>query len=118
MTETSEVQHQWVVESIAGVPTLEPRPMISLGPDDELTGSTGVNRIKGSYEANDEAIRISAGGMTRMAGAPGAMEQERRFLAALEGVHTFHIGEGRLELGTAGEGLVLVSTTPRSPAPE
>jgi heat shock protein HslJ len=117
MTESGEVQHQWVVESIAGVPTVEPRPMISLGPDDQLTGSTGVNRIKGTYEAHDESIRISAGGMTRMAGPPEAMEQERRFLAALEGVHGFHIGEGRLELGTVGEGMVMVRTASTGSAP-
>lgn len=118
MTESDAGQYQWVVESIAGVPTVEPRPMISLGPDGQLAGSTGVNRIVGTYEARDETITFSGGGMTRMAGPPQAMEQERRFLAALEGRHTFHIGEGRIELGAAGEGVVLVSAAPSDPASE
>lgn len=110
------VEHQWVVESIAGVPTVEPRPMISLGPDGQLAGTTGVNRIKGTYEAHDETITIGGAGMTRRAGPPEAMEQESRFLAALEGSHRFHLGQGRLELGAIGECMVLVSPSPADPA--
>lgn len=116
MSESDAGPYQWVVESIAGVPTVEPRPMISLGPDGQLAGSTGVNRIRGTYEAHDETITFSGSGMTRMAGPPEAMEQERRFLEALEGSHTFRMGQGRLELGAVGEGIVLVSATPRDPA--
>lgn len=115
MTESGRVEHQWVVESIAGVPTVEPRPMMSLGPDGQLAGTTGVNRIKGTYEAHDETITISGAGMTRRAGPPEAMEQESRFLAALEGRHSFRLGDGRIELGAVGEGMVLVSPSPTGP---
>lgn len=117
MTDTAPVQHQWVVMSIAGVPTVDPRPMLSLGPDGQVAGTTGVNRIRGRYEAHGETIKISGAGMTRMSGSPVAMEQERRFLATLEGWHAFHRTEAGLELGRPDEGLVLVAgSTPETPA--
>lgn len=116
MSTESEDASAWVVESIGGVPTFDPRPEITLTEDGHVVGTTGVNRIRGTYEARDEAVRISGAGMTRMAGSPLAMEQERRFLAALEGWHTFLVRDDRLELGDADTGLVCVSTH-RPPRP-
>jgi len=100
--------HTWVVESIGGVPATEPRPQLSLGEDGRLTGTTGVNRISGTYEAEGELIHITGTGMTRMAGPAQAMEQERRFLAALEGWQAYRVGDGRLEIGPVDGGMVFV----------
>jgi heat shock protein HslJ len=105
-------RHAWVVESIAGVPTSEPKPQLTLGEDGRVFGTTGVNRIMGTYEAQDSTIKISGDGMTRMAGPPEAMDQERRFLRALEGWHAFHTTEGRLELGAHDTGMVMVAAAP------
>lgn len=86
--------------------------MLSLGEEGELSGTTGVNQIRGTYEAHDDTITVHGTGMTRRAGRPEAMEQERRFLAALEGRHTFRLGHGRLELGQGDHSLVLVPPAP------
>lgn len=110
-----ELRHAWVVESIAGVPTTEPKPQLTLGEDGRVFGTTGINRIMGAYEAQDSTVKISGGGMTRMAGSPEAMEQERRFLKALEGWHAFHTAEGRLELGPPETGIVMVAAPPPAP---
>lgn len=103
----------WVVESIGGVPTIEPKPHILLTEEGTVIGSTGVNRISGSYEAHNETIRISGAGMTRRAAGPEAMDQERRFLEALEGWNAFHVSDDRLELGPPDLGLVCTLQPPR-----
>lgn len=99
----------WVVESIGGVPTTDPKPEILLTDDGRVVGTTGVNRITGIYEAVNETVRISGAGMTRNAGAPDAMDQERRFLEALEGWNAFFVRDGRLELGDPETGLACVA---------
>ena len=104
--------YTWVVVSIEGAPTTEPRPQISLGEDGRLTGTTGVNRIRGTYVAENSLVKVEGTGMTRLVGPPEAMEQERRFLRALEGWQAFHVGQGRLEIGPVGGGLVLVQAQP------
>jgi heat shock protein HslJ len=108
VTEGPHESYTWVVESIDGLPTSDPKPRISLAEDGRLAGTTGVNRISGTYEAEEELVRIIGTGMTRMAGSPEAMDQERRFLAALEGWQAFQYGDGWLRLGRVDHGLVLV----------
>ena len=115
MTAGPPEPYTWVVESIDGRPTTDPKPHISLGEDGRLTGTTGVNRISGTYVAEDELLRIVGTGMTRMAGPAEAMEQERRFLAALEGWQAFQVGDGWLKLGRVDHGLVLVLARPGVP---
>ena len=112
MTDTPAETYTWVVESIGGMATTEPKPQISLGEEGQLSGTTGINLIAGTYEAEGELVRITGTGMTRMSGPAEAVEQERRFLAALEGWQAFHVGEGRLELGPVDNGIVLVLAEP------
>ncbi|ADU47059.1 META domain-containing protein [Intrasporangium calvum] len=106
----------WVVEFIAGEATIDPKPQISLTEDGRVLGTTGVNRISGRYEAHNETVRITGAGMTRVAGSPEAMDQERRFLQALEGWNAFHVSDSRLDLGAPDTGLVCVlSESPTTP---
>ncbi|MEW1954429.1 META domain-containing protein [Terrabacter sp. NPDC080008] len=112
MSSPSPESNTWVVEAIAGVPTSEPRPSISLGEGGLLTGTTGVNRLVGTYVAEAERIKVEGTGMTRMAGPPEAMEQERRLLRALEGWQSLRIGNDRLHIGPAESGLVCVLAQP------
>lgn len=115
MSNAAQAPSVWVVESIGGVPTTEPRPEISLTEDGRVFGTTGVNRINGSYEARNETVRISGAGMTRRVGTPDAMDQERRFLKALEGWNAFFVRDGRLELGPPDTGIICVAS--QSPPP-
>ncbi len=105
MSSESGATSVWVVQSIAGVPTIEPKPEISLTEDGRVVGTTGVNRITGTFEAHDETVRITGAGMTRMAGSAEAMDQERRFLKVLEGWNAFHVGDEALEIGPVDTGL-------------
>lgn len=111
MTTETPSSTVWEVQSIAGVPTITPKPHLVLGEDGTLTGSTGVNLIKGTYEAHNETVRITGGGMTRRVDAPEAMDQERRFLKALEGWNAFYVRDDTLELGGPDTGLVCRLTT-------
>ncbi len=108
MSNAEQESHTWVVASIGGVPTIAPRPRLSLSEDGLLTGTTGVNRIVGTYKAENELVKVEGTGMTRMAGSPEAMDQEKRFLQALEGWQAFHVGGGRLEIGPADGGIVCI----------
>ena len=96
----------WVIESIGGVPTIDPKPEISLSEDGRVTGTTGINRLMGSYEADNDTVRISGAGTTMMAGSPEAMEQESRFLRAIEGWNGFLVRDDRLQFGPTDTGMV------------
>src|SRR5262245_43268165 len=109
--------YAWIVESISGRSTTDPRPRLSLGENGEVTGSTGVNRFSGTYEAEGDLVRVTAQRMTRMAGTPEAMEQEGRFLEALEGWQAFRREDRRLVFGRIAHGMVLVPGRP-APPPE
>lgn len=110
MTSTPRPTSVWVVQSIAGVPTVDPKPEIFLTEDGQVAGTTGLNQIRGTYEAHDETVRITGTGMTRRAGTPEAMEQERRFLKVLEGWNAFHVTDDTLEVGPPDTGLVCVAS--------
>jgi heat shock protein HslJ len=117
MSNAEQESHTWVVASIGGVPTVEPRPRLSLSEDGLLTGTTGVNRIVGTYKAENELVKVEGTGMTRMAGPPEAMDQEKRFLRSLEGWQAFHVGGGRLEIGPVDAGIVCVLADSEPPTP-
>jgi putative lipoprotein len=97
---------EWQVERIGDDPIEIARPpTIRFDADGRFAGSTGVNRMFGSYEIADGVLRTSAAGTTMMAGPPEAMAVERRFLDAfgaggsieLEG-DTARIGSGDTQL--------------------
>lgn len=111
MSTAAQEPHVWVVETIGGVPTTDPKPSFSLSEEGLLTGTTGVNRLVGTYVAEDERIKVEAG-MTRMAGPPGAMDQERRLLRAFDGWQSFRLADGRLQIGSADSGLVCAPNQP------
>ncbi|MEO7131820.1 MAG: META domain-containing protein [Dermatophilaceae bacterium] len=103
------------MESIAGVPTVDPKPEVSFGEDGRVSGSTKINRVIGSYEDHGESLTILGGGTSWMVGPPEAMEQESRFLAAFTGAPGVEVAPGRFELGDSATGLVLVEA-PSDPA--
>ena len=54
-----------------------------------IAGSTGCNRYFGTVDIERDAIAISGVGSTRRACAPALMNQEQRFLAALNAISRF-----------------------------
>jgi heat shock protein HslJ len=91
---------EWVVESIDGDPLIgSSRPTIVFNEEGQVAGSASCNRYLASYELTGEGLSIAGGGATMMACDPAPMEQERRFLDALDAIRRFEIApDGALVL--------------------
>lgn len=83
------------------------------GEDGRVTGTAGCNEYSASYGLDGESIEIGPAAATRrFCGEPeGTMEQESRYLEALQSAATFRIAGDKLELRTA-EGALAVSLMP------
>jgi heat shock protein HslJ len=76
---------RWLVQDINGADILDgAQPTLDFGADGSLSGSSGLNRMRGRYEVIDAELRTSPVMTTRMAGPPAVMNQERRLVEALE----------------------------------
>ncbi|MGH7893459.1 MAG: YbaY family lipoprotein [Candidatus Binatia bacterium] len=64
----------------------------------KLGGSSGCNRLLGTYELDGEHLRFAQVGSTRMACAEPLMKQEHAFVQALEGTTTYRATSETLEL--------------------
>ncbi len=71
-----------------------------------VAGSGGCNRVNGGFELDGANLRFGRLAATRMA-CPEGLEQEQRFLAALEGVASHRIDGSHLELLDAKGGVVV-----------
>ena len=92
---------------------------IVFGSDGNASGSAGCNSYLSRYVHDGDALDFGAVAATRKAcGRPrGIMEQEERFLAALETVASVAREGNRLELRTA-EGALALQLVPDTPVPE
>lgn len=81
----------------------------SFGEDGMVTGSAGCNGYRATYEVEDGAITIGRVVSTRKncPSPEGVMEQEARFLAALESATVIQVDGGRLDLRTAEDELAV-----------
>ncbi|MGH7354026.1 MAG: META domain-containing protein [Candidatus Rokuibacteriota bacterium] len=83
----------WIAEAIDGQGMVG-RPPITLTFESEerAVGSTGCNRYFAAVRLSERArLRFGQVGSTRMACPPLVMEQEQRFLAALEAVRGYRL---------------------------
>lgn len=82
-------------------------------PDGTVTGSSGCNTYRGSYETDGRSITIGPLISTRMfCDQPeGVMDQEQAYLAALGTAATFEFMGNRLEMRTA-EGSIVATFEP------
>ncbi|MAY71124.1 MAG: hypothetical protein CME82_06685 [Halomonas sp.] len=71
-----------------------------------VAGSTGCNRLTGSYQREGDALSLAPLATTRMACQGAAMAQERALVEALEATRAFHLLADELEL-LDGNGKVL-----------
>ena len=108
-------QQTWVLESFAG----ESAPVESVQGvqsqfslvDGTVTGNGGVNSFKGSYELSGPEISFGPLASTKMAGPPGAMDQEMRFFQALEAAAHVEVRDESLTLSDADD-VVLMLLSP------
>jgi heat shock protein HslJ len=106
----------WKVEEIGGRGVIdESEASIAFDPDGSLHGNSSCNRFFGSFALTAEGLTISDTGGTMMACDPGSMDQEQRFLSALEQVRRFEmLPDGRLCL-IGEDGHVVVSARKQIP---
>jgi putative lipoprotein len=73
----------WHVVEIDDEPVaMERPPAVEFTDEGRVVGSTGVNRLMGSYELAGDGIRLQQLATTMMAGAPEAMKTEARLVQA------------------------------------
>lgn len=93
---------QAVVSPLAGT-----KLTMAFSADGKVSGSAGCNRYTRSYTLDGKKLTLGPAATTRMmcAKPEGVMDQERRFLKALDTVATGRFEGDRLELRTADDAL-------------
>lgn len=97
----------WVVRQIGAQSPRPPLPELSFDDGGRLNGTSGVNRLMGSYEVGDGAVTFGPLATTRMAGPPELMAQEQAVVGVLSGKVAYAVVGDRLTLGVDGHGLLL-----------
>jgi heat shock protein HslJ len=73
----------WQVSGLDADDVGESAPTLVLDPGGTVSGSTGVNRFRGTYELTEGFLELGPLVTTRVTGTPEAMEVEAHFLAVL-----------------------------------
>jgi heat shock protein HslJ len=77
----------WRAEDIDGAGVVAGvQPTLIFDAGQKVAGLAVCNRYFGTYRQTDDTLEIKPGGMTRMACPSAVMDQETKFLAALEAV--------------------------------
>jgi putative lipoprotein len=106
----------WRVEDIAGRGVIDrAQTTISFDALGHVSGSTGCNRYTGVATFEGEALRFGALAATKRACVPPLMDQEQKFLSAMEAVRGYAVdGNGLLHLHDAnGEPLLRLAAMPK-----
>ena len=73
----------WQVAGIDATVVGEPAPTLVLDPGGTVSGSTGLNRFRGTYELAEDLLEIGPLATTRTTGSAEAVELQTHFLAVL-----------------------------------
>ena len=101
---------RWVAEDIDGDEVVDqPQSTISFDEATRVTGNAGCNRFFGSAQLGAQTLELGPLGSTRMACPDAIMDQEYRFLKALEASRRYRLdaGTNRLSLSDAQGNIVL-----------
>jgi heat shock protein HslJ len=99
----------WTLHSLRGS-AVEGGPRVAhlVFTEDRVSGSTGCNRLSGTYQLDDQALSFGPIAATRMACKGEAMALERAFLDMLAAVAGWRESAGHLELLAADGGVLAV----------
>ena len=87
----------WVAEDIAGGGVIDnAQSTLEIGKDGSVSGSTAVNRYSGKAKIEGQKIEFGPLATTRRAGPPALMDQESKFIKALEKAARFRIEDSGL----------------------
>jgi putative lipoprotein len=93
----------WIAEEIESRRVLEQvQSTLTFESAERIVGSTGCNRYFAPLQVSGTALRIGMGGSTRRACPPEVMDQESRFLAALDAIRTYRRDGSTLLLSDEG----------------
>ncbi len=102
--EAQDISGSWLVERIAERPVMDYSPAsLTFGEEGRLGGNASCNLIMATYTLDGDQLVIGPAGVTRKLCPPALMEQEQRFLAALEAVARVEIRNELLYLYSADE---------------
>lgn len=83
---------RWLAEDIRGGGVIDNlQSVLEIATDGTVTGSGGCNRMRGQATIAGTSLTFGAMAGTRMACSPAVMDQESKFLSALETVRGFKI---------------------------
>lgn len=86
------VGQEWLAEDIGGRGVIDNvRTAITIGADGEVTGSGGCNRLHGTAQTDGSSLAFGTMAITRMMCPPAVMDQEGKFVRALELTREFRI---------------------------
>ncbi|MEJ6404063.1 serine hydrolase [Yoonia sp. 2307UL14-13] len=93
---------EWAIEDIDGAGVIDGSPAsLQFLPDGSLAGSTGCNRLIGSYKADGTSLTLAPAGTTMMACPSALMNQEQDLLALLGDISSYTFdADGTLRLST------------------
>jgi putative lipoprotein len=84
----------WALEDIDGAGVVDDaQSTLEFGPDGRVSGRGGCNRYSGNVEVKGASIVVGELISTKMACAPALMDQETKFLAALQATRTYRMNE-------------------------
>ncbi|NJO22538.1 MAG: META domain-containing protein [Sphingomonadales bacterium] len=86
------VGEEWLAEDIGGRGVVDNvRTTISVGAGGEVTGSGGCNRLRGTAQIDGSSLAFGPMATTRMMCPPAVMDQEAKFLHALDLTREFRL---------------------------
>lgn len=106
------VGQEWRVNAIDGATPPGPRPAMLNFAEGRISGTTGCNRVMGSYSLTGDRLTLDGVATTRMACPGAAMEQEARITQILRGPLTVVRGKDGVMLTGDGGSLTLVPVRP------
>jgi heat shock protein HslJ len=98
----------WQLRAIGDEPVgVPPAPALRIDPDGRVGGGTGCNQFGGRAELHGRQLRFGPLIATKRACPAPVMDQERRFLAALEQVAGWRVAGDQLHLLDEAGGVLL-----------
>lgn len=98
LAQAATLAGRWLAEDIRGGVIDRVQTMIEITIDGVITGSGGCNRISGRAVVSGQTIGFGRLVSTKMACTPAVMQQEQRFLRALEDARIWRIDSVRRKL--------------------
>ncbi len=88
---------KWLIEDIAGQGVVDnSQSTLEINDDNSISGDTSVNYFFGQAKIDGDQVSFGQMGATRRAGPPALMDQETKYLAALNKVARYEVDDNGL----------------------